>query len=125
MKTQCDTFTSGALVVVKVALILPAGTVTLGGTMTWPSMLALSVTTAPPAGAADVSVTVPTVVPPASTDELASVKDDKLGAGVCGRLRRFTFCEHKHSHLFSAAVWKGASTPHHLIGLLGIDPKAK
>ena len=50
---------------------------------------------------------------------------DEFRAGFFGRLCRFTFCENEHSHLFSAAVWKRASTAHHLIGLLGIHPKAK
>jgi hypothetical protein len=50
---------------------------------------------------------------------------DEFRAGVFGRLGRFTFCENKHSHLFSAAVWKRAGPAYHLIGLLRINPKAK
>ena len=43
---------------VKVALVLPAGTVTLGGTLAAPLLLE-SATCAPPAGAGPLSVTVP------------------------------------------------------------------
>ena len=43
----------------KVALMLPTGTVTFGGVITWPSILPCKVTRAPPAGAAEVSLTVP------------------------------------------------------------------
>jgi len=64
MKTQCGAFTSGAEVVVKVALTLPAGTVTLGGVITWPSILPCKETTAPPAGAGEVSFTVPVTLLP-------------------------------------------------------------
>ena len=66
----------------KVALMLPAGTVTFGGVITWPSILPCKVTRAPPAGAAEVSLTVPVTVLPASTDGWLSVSDERLGAGV-------------------------------------------
>ena len=46
---------------VKVALVLPAGTVTLDGTLAAPLLLE-SITCAPPAGAAPLNVTVPVEV---------------------------------------------------------------
>src|SRR5215510_13435475 len=44
-------------------------------------MLPCNVTTAPPAGAADVSLSVPVMVPPDRTVELLSVNDERLGGG--------------------------------------------
>lgn len=44
---------------VKVALVLPAGTVTLEGTLAAAALLLESVISAPPAGAGPLSVTVP------------------------------------------------------------------
>src|SRR5262245_31307120 len=82
MSTYRGAFTCGA-VIVKLALVLPAGTVTFGGVTTSPSMLPLSHTDAPPAGAGPVSVTVPVVVPPPPVMLLlASDKAARLGAGV-------------------------------------------
>lgn len=53
------------VVTVKVALVAPAGTVTLAGTVAAAALLVDRVTTAPPDGAAAVSVAVPwTAVPP-------------------------------------------------------------
>jgi hypothetical protein len=49
-------------VIVNVALLLPAGTVTLTGTVATPVLDELSVTTLPPKGALVESVTVPVVV---------------------------------------------------------------
>src|SRR5262245_21345092 len=48
------------VVIVTVALLLPAETVTLGGTVAAVVLLLESVTSAPPAGAAPLNVTVPT-----------------------------------------------------------------
>src|SRR5262249_59759573 len=59
-----------------------AGTVTLGGATTCPSMLPLSRTRAPPAGAGAVSVTVPVVLPPPTTLLVESVRAARLGAGA-------------------------------------------
>ena len=53
------------VVAVNVALVAPAATVTLGGTLATPVLLLDSDTAAPPAGAAPDSVTVPCeLVPP-------------------------------------------------------------
>ena len=49
-------------VTVNATLVAPAGTVTLTGTVAAVVLLDVSVTTAPPTGAADVNVTVPVVV---------------------------------------------------------------
>jgi hypothetical protein len=56
---------TGYVVIVKVALVLPPGTVTLDGTLAADGMLLLNDTTTPPLGAAPVSVTTPwEVIPP-------------------------------------------------------------
>jgi hypothetical protein len=47
------------VVTVKVALVAPAGTVTLAGTVAADVLLLVSATTAPPVGAALLSATVP------------------------------------------------------------------
>ena len=61
--------------------MLPAGTVTLWGVTTCPSMLPLSGIRAPPAGAGEVSVTVPVVLPSPRILAEASVSDERLGGG--------------------------------------------
>ena len=61
--------------------MLPAGTVTLAGVTTWPSMLPLRRTIAPPAGAGAVSVTVPVVVPSPRIFAEASVSAERLAGG--------------------------------------------
>src|SRR5439155_4123522 len=58
----------------------PAGTVTFGGVTTCPSMLPLSQTSAPPAGAGDVSVTVPVVLLSPRILADVGVRDERLGA---------------------------------------------
>ena len=58
MVTAVATFTT-LVVIAKVALVALAGTVTEGGTVAALRLLLASVTTAPPAGAALLSVTVP------------------------------------------------------------------
>src|SRR6266513_760577 len=57
MVTGVDAATALVLIV-KVALLLPAGTITLEGTLAAPLLLE-SITCAPPAGAGPLSVTVP------------------------------------------------------------------
>src|SRR5438094_768102 len=55
------------LVIAKVALVAPAATVTEAGTVAALRLLLVSVTTAPPAGAAWPSVTVPVLPAPPTT----------------------------------------------------------
>ena len=75
-----------AVVTVKVALVAPAGTVTLAGTVATAVLLLESVTTAPPEGAAALKVADP--VEEAGPTTLAGLKDneDKLAAAAiaCG-----------------------------------------
>jgi hypothetical protein len=64
MDTAVELLTATELTV-KVALVLPLGTVTLAGTVATELLLPVRVTTAPPAGAGPLSKTVPCeVVPP-------------------------------------------------------------
>src|SRR5882672_1685460 len=69
------------VVTVNVALNPPAGTVTLAGTATRSGRPLESVTTWPPAGAGEVSVTVPTDELPAVTLEGFSVSPESGGGG--------------------------------------------
>src|SRR5215510_9607601 len=69
---------------VKVALLAPAATVTLAGTVATPVLLLDRATTAPPVGAALVSVTVPCDVLPPVTLVGFSVSEDKLAGGGGG-----------------------------------------
>lgn len=59
----------------KVAVVAPAGTVTLLGTLRTEGLSSLSPTTAPPEGAAALKVTVPVVVPPFAMLEGLNVSD--------------------------------------------------
>jgi hypothetical protein len=65
------------------ALVEPAGTVTLDGTVAAEALL-LSETAVPPAGAAVLSVTVPWDVPPPCTLAGFSVNDETVMGGVVG-----------------------------------------
>ena len=78
------------VVAAKVALVAPAATVTLAGTAATAVLLLESDTTAPPLGAAAVSVAVPVEpVPPASVEGFSDTAD-KAGVLVvpCGVKRR-------------------------------------
>ena len=63
----------------KVALVAPAGTVTLAGTVAAAVLLLISCTTAPPAGAAVFSVAVPVAL--AAAGHAAGADGDRLQAG--------------------------------------------
>ena len=65
----------------KVALVAPAATVTLDGTVAALVLLLESVTVAPPAGAAPLSVTVPVEEFPPMTVVGFSDSDERLGGG--------------------------------------------
>src|SRR5262249_27129097 len=84
MRTKRGAFTWGA-VIGKLALMLPAGTVRLGGkhggVTSVPSMLPHTCRVTPRAGAGAVSVTVPVVLPPPRILVEASVSDERFGAG--------------------------------------------
>lgn len=56
-----------AVVMLKVAVVFPPGTVTIEGTAALPALLLDKLTTNPPVGAGAVSVTVPTEVLPPRT----------------------------------------------------------
>ena len=80
MVTEVDAAT-GLVLTVKVALELPAGTVTLDGTLA-ALLLLESVTCEPPAGAAPLSVTVPVddCAPPVTLVGL-KVSEETVGEG--------------------------------------------
>ena len=67
-------------VIVKVALVAPAGTRTLAGTCAAAVLLLESVTVAPPAGAAPFKVAVPVELFPPTTDDGVLVMEDKVAA---------------------------------------------
>jgi hypothetical protein len=60
---------TAAVVTGNVAVVLPPGTVTLGGTLATEMLLLDSDTTAPPLGAGPLSVTVPVEPSPATTED--------------------------------------------------------
>lgn len=83
--TPVDAATDG-VVIVNVALVLPAATVTLAGVLVAAVLLLASVTTAPPVGAAAVSVAVPCDEFPPTTVEGLSDSAERAGATAtaCG-----------------------------------------
>jgi hypothetical protein len=74
------------VVAVNGAVVAPAATVTLAGTVAAGVLLLVSVTTAPPDGAALVSVAVPVdELPPTTVDGLSEIAESDAGAGAaCG-----------------------------------------
>src|SRR5207249_6455509 len=72
------------VVTVKVALVAPAATVTLVGTVAAAVLALLRPTTAPPAGAPAVNVTVPCDELPPTTEVGVTLTDDKLAGGGGG-----------------------------------------
>ena len=78
------------VLIVKVALVAPAATVTLAGVDATVGLLLDSVTTAPPLGAALLSATVPCEVLPPTRLMGLSAKEESVGAGgaSCGVKRR-------------------------------------
>ncbi len=82
MVTELDAVT-GLVLTVKVALVAPAGTITLEGTVATPVLLLESRTWAPPAGAGPFSVTVPVedCTPPTTLVGL-SVSEETIGSTV-------------------------------------------
>jgi len=66
---------------VKVAVVAPAGTITLEGAVATPVLLLVSMICAPPAGAGPLRVTVPVEESPPITAEGLSVSEERV-AGV-------------------------------------------
>src|SRR5216110_1238916 len=66
---------------VKLALVVPAAMVMLAGTVAVPGSLFVSVTDAPPAGAAPVRVTVPVTGEPPTALLVLRVNEAGVGAG--------------------------------------------
>ena len=75
---------TAVVVTVKVALVVPAATVTLAGTAATAVLALLRLTTAPPVGAALVSVSVPCTELPPTTEVGVTFTVDKLTAGAVG-----------------------------------------
>jgi hypothetical protein len=74
-----------AVLTVNVALVAPAATVTLAGTVARAVLLLVSVTTAPPDGAALASVAVPCeLLPPTTVDGLSAIDESVAGGGAAG-----------------------------------------
>ena len=70
---------TGVVLTVKVALVLPAGTVTLAGTVAAPVLLLDKLTTAPPLGAGALSVTVPVEELPPVTLVGLRLREESVG----------------------------------------------
>ena len=80
---------TGTVVAVKVAVVAPAATVTVGGTVA-AGLLLVRVTTAPPTGAGPLRVTVPVEgLPPITLVGFTVAEDIVTGTGVTIRV---AFC---------------------------------
>ncbi len=84
MVTEVDVVTA-LVVTVKVALVAPARTVTLAGTVATAVLLLERVTTAPPLGAGPLSVTVPCEGLLPTTLPGLRASEERLTAGVTVR----------------------------------------
>ena len=73
---------TGVVVMVKLALVASAATVTLGGTLATAPLLLVSITTAPPLGAAPLRVTVPCDVAPPVTLVGFNVSEESVVVGA-------------------------------------------
>ena len=82
---------TGLLVMVKVAVLAPAATRTLAGTVAAVVLLLERVTVAPPVGAGPVSVTVPVDVPPPIT--VVGLRLRLLSASAVVALTVFEYAE--------------------------------
>ncbi len=71
---------TAVVVTANVAVVAPAATVTVAGTVADPLLLD-KLTTAPPVSAALLNVTVPVEEPPPATDVGFKLTDDKVGGG--------------------------------------------
>jgi|SRR5271165_3185010 len=70
---------TGLVVTLKVAVVIPAVTVTVAGTCAAAALLLDRVTTAPPAGAGPFKVTVPVEVLPPKTDAGLMLTEETVG----------------------------------------------
>jgi hypothetical protein len=73
---------TGNVVTLNVALVDPAGTVTLSGTVATNVLLLARVTTAPPAGAIPLSLTVPVEELPPTTVVGFRVSEERTGGKI-------------------------------------------
>ena len=79
----CQVVKNDFVVMVNVAVALPAGTVMLAGTLVTTVLLVLSEIARPPAGAALLRVIVPVAgVPPATVSGLTVTEDSRVGTVI-------------------------------------------
>src|SRR3954470_5184578 len=82
MVTNREKMITVLVVTVNVAVVLPAGTVTLAGTVATEVLLLLSITVAPPTGALAVRVTVPVEFVPPLTLVGLTVREVSVGGVI-------------------------------------------